>query len=45
MQAADDPAVATLSAGGRTPRDLRPVARVLVPAIIGAAIALTPAPA
>jgi L-tartrate/succinate antiporter len=45
MQAAEDPAVATIPAGGGRRRDLRPAARVLVPAIVAAAIALTPAPA
>jgi len=45
MQAAEDPAVATIAHPVRPPRDLRPAARVLAPIIVGAAIALTPAPA
>jgi L-tartrate/succinate antiporter len=44
MQAAEDPAVATTAVPVRAPRDLRPAARVLIPALIGAAIALAPAP-
>jgi L-tartrate/succinate antiporter len=44
MQAAEDPAVATMPAAVGRRRQLRPAARAVIPALVGAAIALTPAP-